>query len=155
MTFCKSYISLYFTLKHQFMDLHRNHINQRVLVYAILWIASYTCSILTLKSFNLPVEVGLVLTFVTILAFSVFIYKYYRSIFFMDEVQIKIQMEAVIIAFSLGLMLLMTLGLLDLFITLNKEDWSYRHIVPLFATFYFIGLFMSKRKYLVDHEKHD
>lgn len=73
----------------------------------------------------------------------------------MDEVQIKIQLEAVVIAFSLGLMLLMTLGLLDLFITLNKEDWSYRHIVPLFATFYFIGLFMSKRKYLVDHEKHD
>ena len=96
------------------MDLRRNHINQRVLVYAILWIASYTCSILTLKSFNLPVEVGLVLTFVTILAFSVFIYKYYRSIFFMDEVQIKIQLEAVVIAFSLGLMLLMTLGLLDL-----------------------------------------
>lgn len=137
------------------MDLRRNHLNQRVLVYAILWIASYTCSIVTLKSFNLPVEVGLVLTFVTILAFSVFIYKYYRSIFFMDEVQIKIQMEAIVIAFSLGLMLLMTLGLLDLFITLNKEDWSYRHIVPLFATFYFIGLFMSKRKYLVDHEKHD
>ena len=137
------------------MDLRRNHINQRVLVYAILWIASYTCSILTLKSFNLPVEVGLVLTIVTILAFSVFIYKYYRSIFFMDEVQIKIQMEAVIIAFSLGLMLLMTLGLLDLFITLNKEDWSYRHIVPLFATFYFTGLYISKRKYHYDHEKHD
>ena len=154
MTFCKSYISLYFTLKNQFMDLRRNHINQRVLVYAILWIASYTCSILTLKSFNLPVEVGLVLTIVTILAFSVFIYKYYRSIFFMDEVQIKIQMEAIVIAFSLGLMLLMTLGLLDLFITLNK-DWSYRHIVPLFATFYFTGLYISKRKYHYDHEKHD
>ncbi|MBK7245110.1 MAG: hypothetical protein IPH98_14855 [Saprospiraceae bacterium] len=137
------------------MDLRRNHINQRVLVYAILWIASYTCSILTLKSFNLPVEVGLVLTIVTILAFSVFIYKYYRSIFFMDEVQIKIQMEAIVIAFSLGLMLLMTLGLLDLFITLNKEDWSYRHIVPLFATFYFTGLYISKRKYHYDHEKHD
>ncbi|MBK6700824.1 MAG: hypothetical protein IPG55_13230 [Saprospiraceae bacterium] len=137
------------------MDLRRNHINQRVLVYAILWIASYTCSILVLKSFNLPVEVGLVLTIVTILAFSVFIYKYYRSIFFMDEVQIKIQMEAIVIAFSLGLMLLMTLGLLDLFITLNKEDWSYRHIVPLFATFYFTGLYISKRKYHYDHEKHD
>lgn len=73
----------------------------------------------------------------------------------MDEVQIKIQLEAVVIAFSLGLMLLMTLGLLDLFITLNKEDWSYRHIVPLFATFYFTGLYISKRKYHYNHEKHD
>jgi len=137
------------------MDLQRNHLNQRVLIYAVLWILSYTGSILALKSFELPIEVGIVLTIITVFAFSVFIYKYYRSIFFMDEVQIKIQMEAIVIAFSLGLMLLMTLGLLDLFITLNKEDWSYRHIVPLFATFYFIGLFMSKRKYLVDHEKHD
>lgn len=73
----------------------------------------------------------------------------------MDEVQIKIQMEAVIIAFSLGLMLLMTLGLLDLFVSLNKEDWSYRHLVPLFVTFYFIGLFISKRKYDFNHEEHD
>ena len=81
------------------MDLQRNHLNQRVLIYAVLWILSYTGSILALKSFELPIEVGIVLTIITVFAFSVFIYKYYRSIFFMDEVQIKIQMEAIVIAF--------------------------------------------------------
>jgi hypothetical protein len=73
----------------------------------------------------------------------------------MDEVHIKVQLEAVVIAFSLGLLLLMTLGLLDLIISLNKDDWSYRYLVPLFIAFYFFGLFISKRKYNFDDEKHD
>ncbi len=65
----------------------------------------------------------------------------------MDEVEIRVQMEAVVIAFSLGLLTLMTLGLLDLVITLNKEDWGYRHLFPYFVIFYFVGLIISKRKY--------
>lgn len=73
----------------------------------------------------------------------------------MDEVQIRVQMEAVVIAFSFGLLLIMTLGLLDLVVTVSKEDWSYRHLVPYFTIFYFIGLFISKRKYNIDNEKHD
>jgi len=137
------------------MDKQKKHLSNRVLVYAVLWVVSYIGSLLVLKSFALPTEVGIILTVITALAFAVFIYKYYRSIFFMDEVQIKVQMEAVVIAFSLGLFLLMTLGLLDLFVTLNKEDWGYRHLVPYFAIFYFVGLFISKRKYNIDDEKHD
>jgi hypothetical protein len=137
------------------MDKQKNHLNDRVLVYAVIWCLSYVGSLFALKSFNIPKEAGIVLTVITVLAFAVFIYKYYRSIFFMDEVQIKIQMEAVVIAFALGLILLMTLGLLDLVIILNKDDWSYRFLVPLFVAFYFIGLFISKRKYNFDNEKHD
>jgi len=72
----------------------------------------------------------------------------------MDEVQVRIQMEAVVIAFSLVLLMIMTLGLLDLVITVKKEDWGYRHLVPYFALFYFIGVVISKRKY-IDNEKHD
>jgi hypothetical protein len=65
----------------------------------------------------------------------------------MDEVQIRVQMEAVVIAFSLTLLTIMTLGLLDLVVTLKKEDWGYRHLIPYFVIFYFIGLIISKRKY--------
>lgn len=137
------------------MDKRRKHISHRVPVYAALWALSYIGSLLALTSFSLPAEAGVVLTIVTALAFALFMYKYYRSIFFMDEVQIKIQMEAVVFAFAMGLLLLMTLGLLDMFIILNKKDWSYRHLLPLFIAFYFIGLFISKRKYNFDNEKHD
>lgn len=73
----------------------------------------------------------------------------------MDEVQIKVQMEAIVIAFSLSLILLMTLGLLDLIMTLDKADWGYTHVFPFFILFYFIGLFISNRKYNFNDEKHD
>lgn len=137
------------------MDRQKKHLNDRIIVYAVIWCLSYMGSLFALKTLELPKEAGIVLTVITVLAFAVFIYKYYRSIFFMDEVQIKIQMEAVVIAFSLGLFLLMTLGLLDLFIILNKDNWSYRHLVPLFIAFYFAGLFISTRKYNFDNDKHN
>jgi NAD/NADP transhydrogenase beta subunit len=137
------------------MENQKKHLHDRVLIYAVIWCLSYVGSLFALKTLDIPKEAGIALTIITVLAFAVFIYKYYRSIYFMDEVQIKIQLEAVVIAFSLGLLLLMSLGLLDLIITLNKNDWSYRDLIPFFFAFYFFGLFISKRKYNFDNEKHD
>ncbi len=71
----------------------------------------------------------------------------------MDEVQIKLQMEAFVLAFALGLLLLMTLGLIELYLDLNPQDWNYRFLVPIFILFYFIGLFIEKRKYNFEDEK--
>ncbi len=127
--------------------------NDRVLIYAILWCLSYVGSLFAIKSLQIPIEASVILTFISVLAFALFIYKFFRSIVFMDEVQVKIQMEAVVLAFALGLLLVMTLGLIDLFIVLNPEDWSYRFLVPIFIAFYFLGLFIAKRKYNFEDEK--
>ncbi len=135
------------------MKSRNNHLNDRVLIYAILWCLSYVGSLFAIKSLQIPIEASVILTFISVLAFALFIYKFFRSIVFMDEVQIKIQMEAVVLAFALGLLLVMTLGLIDLFIVLNPEDWSYRFLVPIFIAFYFIGLFIAKRKYNFEDEK--
>ena len=129
------------------------HIGDRVLVYAIIWGLSYVGSLFVLKNLSIQKEVGFVLTTITMLAFLVFIYKFYRSVWFMDEFQIKMQLEAILFAFSMCLFLLMTLGLLELFVSLKKEDWSFRHLVPLLFTFYFLGLFISKRKYISTEER--
>jgi len=137
------------------MNKSKKHLSNRVFVYAVLWVVSYGGSLLALKNLTLEKEVGIVLSMIPVLTFAVFIYKFYRGIFIMDEVQIKIQMEAIVIAFTFGLLMLMTLGLLDLVLALNKEDWGYRHLVPYFVIFYIIGLLISKRKYNFDHEKHD
>ncbi len=135
------------------MNSRNNHLNDRVLIYAILWCLSYVGSLFAIKSLQMPIEASVVLTFISVLAFALFIYKFFRSIVFMDEVQIKIQMEAVVLAFALGLLLVMTLGLIDLFIVLNPEDWNYRFLVPIFIAFYFLGLFIAKRKYNFEDEK--
>ena len=137
------------------MNKQIKHVNDRVIVYAVIWSLSYIGSLFALKTLNIPQAAGIMLTFVTIIAFALFIYKYYRSIYFMDEVQIKIQMEAIVIGFSLGLLLMLALGLLELSIQLNKDDWSYRHLFPMFIAFYFIGLLISRNKYNFENEKHD
>lgn len=70
-----------------------------------------------------------------------------RGIARMDELQRRIQLEALAVAFPLTLLMLMTLGLLELAIGLNPDDWSYRHVWPFVFLFYFAGLVRAKRRY--------
>lgn len=137
------------------MEKSKKHLSDRVPVYAFIWAGSYIGSLGAMKTLELSPAVGIMLTLVPAIAFALFLYKFYRSLYFMDEVQIKIQMEAVVVAFALALFTIMTLGLIDLAVELQPEDWSYRFLVPLFVAYYFIGLFISKRKYHIGHEEHD
>ena len=127
----------------------------KVVLFAALWFVTYTICLLTIKKLSPDTETGIILSLLPVITFALFIYSIIQGVASMDEVQIRVQMEAAVIAFSLGLLMIMTLGLLDLVVTLNKEDWGYRHLVPYFVIFYFVGLFISKRKYNIDNEKHD
>lgn len=135
------------------MNNPNKHVSDRVFIYAILWCLSYIGNLFAIKTLTLSMAVSTILTLISVIAFAVLIYKYYRSICFMDEVQIKIQMEAVVFAFSLALLLVSTLGLMDLYIKLNVNDWNYRFLVPIFIIFYFIGLIIAKRKYKFNDEE--
>jgi len=64
-----------------------------------------------------------------------------------DEMQRRIHLEALAFAFPLAILLLMTLGLLQLAIDLPMEDWSYRHVWVFLPLFYFGGLSLAWRKY--------
>ena len=70
-----------------------------------------------------------------------------RSARELDELEKRIQLEALAFAFVLAVLLLMTLGLLELAIQLNRDDWSYRHIWAILPTFYFGGLLIARRRY--------
>ena len=65
----------------------------------------------------------------------------------MDEVEIRIQLEAVVWGFSFALLLPMLLGSLNLVIIINNKNWGYLSLVNYFVLFYFIGLIISQRKY--------
>ena len=137
------------------MEKTKNAPRSKVVLFAALWFVTYSISLLTIKKLSPDTAAGVILSLLPVITFAIFIYSIIKSVASMDEVQIRVQMEAAVIAFSLGLLLIMTLGLLDLVLTLNKEDWGYRHLVPYFAIFYFVGLFISNRKYNIDNEKHD
>jgi hypothetical protein len=68
----------------------------------------------------------------------------------LDEMQKRIQLEALAFAYPVVVMLLMTLGLLELAIPLNRDDWSYRHVWQMQGVIYCLGLFLAYRRYGVD-----
>jgi hypothetical protein len=65
----------------------------------------------------------------------------------LDELQRRIQLEALALAYPLALLMLMTLGLLQFVVELNPNDWSYRHVWHYFALFYLFGVIMATRRY--------
>lgn len=129
------------------MDKIKKAPSKKVALFVVLWLVTYTICLLAIKKLSLDTGTEIILSLFPVVTFALFIYNFVKSVASMDEVQIRIQMEAAVIAFSFSLLMIMTLGLLDLVVTLNKEDWGYRHLVPYFAIFYFIGLIISKRKY--------
>jgi hypothetical protein len=70
-----------------------------------------------------------------------------RAIRKMDELQARIQLEALAVAYPLAILLLMTLGLLQLAVPLSPHDWSYRHLWPFLIAFYAAGLALANRRY--------
>lgn len=65
----------------------------------------------------------------------------------LDELERRIQLEALAFAFLLAMLGLMTLGLMELAIALNPADWSYRHVWAMLPMLYFIGLALARRRY--------
>lgn len=64
-----------------------------------------------------------------------------------DELERRVQLEALAFAFPLTLILLMVLGLVELAFPLTKADWSYRHVWAFLPLFYFGGLTLAWRRY--------
>ena len=70
-----------------------------------------------------------------------------RGVRQMDELERRIHLEALAIAFPLTVMLLMLLGLLEIATALSPADWSYRHIWPFALLFYMGGYVIARRRY--------
>jgi hypothetical protein len=64
-----------------------------------------------------------------------------------DELERRIQLEALAVAFPLTLVLLLTLGMLELAVGLPAEDFSYRHLWAVLPVLYFIGLALARKRY--------
>jgi hypothetical protein len=92
-----------------------------------------------------PVKVAIAI--LPIPAFSWLVFFIVRGVRQMDELERRIQLEALAIAFPLAMTLLMTLGLLELAIPLSKDDWSYRHVWAFFPIFYVGGLLIARKRY--------
>jgi hypothetical protein len=79
--------------------------------------------------------------------FVFFLFSWLRAIRGLDELEQRIQLEALGITFPVAMVLLMTLGLIELATPLSPADWSYRHVWQICVVLYFLGLTTARRRY--------
>jgi hypothetical protein len=120
---------------------------ERPLVWAVAWFVAWIVARSVLESASVPtwgrVAAALLPTPIAGAALLTII----RGARDLDELEQRIQLEALAFAFVISVLLLMTLGLMELAITLNRDDWSYRHVWAMLPTLYFAGLVVARRRY--------
>jgi hypothetical protein len=118
-----------------------------VISTALIWVLVYFVTRGLLDSNLLPEGWRIVVALAPMIPFSFFLAFMLAGLRSMDELQRRIQLEALAIAFPLAILLFMLLGLLELAIPLSPEDWSYRHTWSFLPLFYFLGLAIASRRY--------
>lgn len=114
----------------------------------VLWIVLYMGVRLFLEANpDLDSAVRLGLAFVPTPVFALFLWRFVKGVRSADELERRIQLEALAVAFPLGVLLLTTLGLVQRAVELSFQDWSYNHIWPYFALFYLVGLGLARKRY--------
>ena len=63
------------------------------------------------------------------------------------ELERRIELEALAFAFPAGVVFLAAIGLLDVAVTLNRDDFSLRHTWLMLPMLYYIGLWRARRRY--------
>jgi hypothetical protein len=112
----------------------------------ITWGALYFAARAVLESAETP-WVRVAISLAPLPAFIWFLRDFIRGLRGLDELERRIQLEALAVAFPLTMVLIMTLGLVQVAIPLSLDDWSYRHIWPFLFVFYLAGLTLARRRY--------
>lgn len=124
-----------------------DRITANPLVPGILWAVTYVAARLALE-LDLAPRVRLVIAIAPVVPFLLALVGAVRGIRSLDELHRRVHLEALVLAFPLTLLFIMTLGLLELAVGLSADDWSYRHILPFLVIFYAFGLWRAWKRYL-------
>jgi hypothetical protein len=80
--------------------------------------------------------------------FLYFLWAWQNVLAAMDELERRIQLDALAVAFPVVVVVLMTLGLMELAVPLNPANRSYRHVWSWLPAIYFGALWWARRRYL-------
>jgi len=116
-------------------------------ISASAWILAYFFARGILETNQLSEGTRFVLALIPIIPFALFLMSVLAGIRELDELQRRVHLEALAIAFPLTMLLLMLLGLIELVVPLSPDDWSYRHVWQFLPIFYFLGLTFTWRRY--------
>ena len=114
---------------------------------AFIWAILYIVALFALKHADLPRSAAVATALLPIPAFVVFLWQFIRYVRDTDELERRIQLEALAIAFPVTIVLLMLLGLLDLAVPLDRAEWSYRNVWTILPAIYFCSVALAWRRY--------
>ena len=119
----------------------------RLLVRGLLWVSVYLLSrgLLALDIASPAARVGIALLPTPFFAW--YLWTWMQGVSRMDELERRIELEALGFAFPAAVVFLATMGLLDVAVTLDTEDFSLRYTWLMLPMLYYIGLWRAKRRY--------
>ncbi|HWI17184.1 MAG TPA: hypothetical protein VNT81_05530 [Vicinamibacterales bacterium] len=119
----------------------------RLLVRGLLWLSIFMIArgLLEMNIASPPMRAAIALLPTPFFAW--YLWTWMKGVSEMDELQRRIELEALALAFPLAVVLLMTLGLLDVAIGLSEEDFSIRHVWAMMPVLYYFSLWRAKRRY--------
>jgi hypothetical protein len=119
----------------------------RLLVRGLLWLSIF---LIARGLLELDIASPVVRSLIALLPtpfFAWYLWTWMKGVAAMDELQRRIELEALALAFPLAVVLLMTLGLLDIAIGLSEDDFSLRHVWAMMPVLYYFSLWRAKRRY--------
>jgi len=119
----------------------------RPMLWGATWFVAWLGARMVLESASVPTWGRVMAALAPAPIAGAALYTIIRGARELDELEQRIQLEALAFAFVLAVLLLMTLGLMELAITLNRNDWSYRHVWAMLPMLYFAGLALARRRY--------
>ena len=90
---------------------------------------------------------SLALALIPVLIFAALIGCYSRAVRGMDELERRIQLEALALAFPVALLVVFTAGLLDLAGFHGEGNWDLPRLWPLLLLPYWLGIVLARRRY--------
>jgi hypothetical protein len=126
---------------------HTATVRAKPLPWIIAWLASFIVARIVVESEAIPFAARLALALVPLPLGAIVLRAAVRAAQALDELERRVQLEALATAFLLTIVLLMTLGLVERVVTLNFEDWSYLHVWGMLPLLYFVGLLFARRRY--------
>lgn len=119
------------------------------IIWGVLWMVSYfgARAALELMGDTQADWSRLAVALIPIVPFVAFLWKFIGAMREADELERRIQLEALAIAYPLAIVLIMLLALVQLAMPLNPNDWSYRHVWPFLPMFWLGGQAIARRRY--------
>ena len=135
----------------QAVEESRKVYSTRLLLRGVLWVALYAVSLWLLRESALltiesrPARIAIALMPVPF--FGWWLFTWLKGVMRMDELQRRIELEALAFAFPASLVLLATIGLMDAAVGMDPADFSLRHVWLMMPMLYYIGLWHAQWRY--------